>query len=160
VFNQEIVNQFGTTFVDVVRPTALLVPSGKSLVGPPASASAFLDHFTCYKVRRSRGTAKFQRVPGVKVEDQFFPPPTGALVDVIKPTMLCAPTNKNGENPGAEDHPDHLLCYKVRGGGGLKFLDVFINNQFGQQTYQLKQRRQFCVPSLKNPGGSPSGAFL
>ena len=151
LFNQEIVNQFGTTFVDVVKPSELLVPSTKSLIGPPSPPDGDLDHFTCYKVRRARGTPKFQRIFGVKVEDQFFSSAGAAFVDIIKPKLLCAPTNKNGEDPGAEAGTAHLLCYKVRSVGGLDFLPVFVNNQFGEESYQLKRRKLFCVPSLKNP---------
>src|SRR5262245_6447286 len=62
VFKQHVVNQFGALDLDVVKPARLFVPSSKSLSGPPSSpAPATLNHFSCYKVKRTSGSAKFQR---------------------------------------------------------------------------------------------------
>jgi hypothetical protein len=50
--NQTVVNQFGTLQLDVVRPDMFMVPTAKdnvTLAPPPG------DHFTCYKVKRTRG---------------------------------------------------------------------------------------------------------
>lgn len=173
--DQTVVNQFGTLHLDVVRPDLFMLPTAKNgvpLLPPPG------DHFTCYKVRRTRGAPKF--VPRtVTVADQF----QNVTETVLKPIRLCAPANKNGEDPSAPLHPDHLLCYKAK--SETKFGDVFvtIDNQFGPDDLRLIHRRELCVPSLKNPGasttsststtatpttsststtviGSPSGAFL
>jgi hypothetical protein len=123
-----------------------MVPTAKdgvALAPPPG------DHFTCYKVRRSRGTAKFVPV-SVSVADQL----QTVTETLTKPIRLCAPANKNNENPGAQNHPDHLLCYKTK--TQTQFGDVVkpIDNQFGQSSLRLIHRRELCVPSLKDPSGT------
>jgi hypothetical protein len=140
------VDQFGTLQLDVVRPVLFMVPTAKNgvpLAPPPG------DHFTCYKVRRSRGTAKFvQRT--VTVADQF----QSVTENIIKPVHLCAPANKNGEDPSAPLHPDHLLCYKAKSATPFGDIDVNVANQFGPDQYRLIHRRELCVPALKNPSAS------
>jgi hypothetical protein len=172
--NQTVVNQFGTLQLDVVRPDLFMVPTAKDgvpLAPPPG------DHFTCYKVRRSRGTPKFVPVT-VTVGDQLF---SNVGETLVKPIRLCAPADKNQENPGAQNHPDHLLCYKVKSTSQIGDIVKTIENQFGAGSLRLIHRRELCVPSLKNPPppttsttsttaattsttsstlmGSPSGAF-
>lgn len=148
VLNQRIVNQFGTITVDLLKTSDLLVPTAKSLTSPPPLLSPPTpDHFNCYKVRISRNTPKFIPVTGVKLDDQFG---TVTGVTIVKPLLLCAPVDKNGEDPGAETHEGHLMCYKTKQ-PPFGQLVAFLNNQFGPQTKTLIQRREFCVLSLKNP---------
>jgi hypothetical protein len=147
VLNQTIQNQFGTLQLDIVRPDLFKVPTAKNgvpLTPPPG------DHFTCYKVKRSRGAAKFApRV--VTAADQF----QSVTETVVKPIRLCAPANKNNEDPTAPLHPDYLLCYKTTK-ASLKFgqIDVTADNQFGPDQLRLIHRRELCVPSLRNPGST------
>ena len=84
----------------------------------------------------------------VTVETQF----ETVEVDVRQPRELCAPADKNGENPGAENHPDHLLCYDIKSRQKFQDRDTFLNNQFGEQRFQVRGRDLLCVPSQKNPG--------
>src|SRR6185295_5346374 len=71
VRNQAVVDQFGTQTLDVRKPVGLQVPTAKSHVASPSPPSApAVDHFQCYAVRRSRGSAKFTPRT-VTVEDQF-----------------------------------------------------------------------------------------
>jgi len=156
--NQTVVNQFGTTVVDVSRAAFLLVPASKSLVGnPPPLAGPTVDHFQCYKAKRSRGTPKFVKISGVTGADQFG----SYTVDLIKPRYLCAPANKSGEDPTAPSHPEHLLCYKTRN-SGVKFTprNAFATDQFGSQQLELLRRVELCVPSLKNPGATTTSTTL
>jgi len=150
--NQTVVDQFGTLHLDVVRPELFMVPSAKNgvpLTPPPG------DHFTCYKVKRSRGTSKF--VPTtVNVVDQF----ESVTETLLKPFRLCAPANKNNEDPTAPAHPVHLLCYKSKSTAGFGTLDVTVSNQFGPDQLTLIHRRELCVPSSVTNAGSPGGAFL
>src|SRR5262249_20981208 len=149
VTNQTVVNQFGTLVLDVVRPDILLVPTLKTLAppGPPAPTNPAVDHFQCYKVRPTHGAPKFQKILGVKVHDQF----ETTTVDLLKPIRLCAPANKNGEDPTAPQHPFHLLCYKTKT-TPFPETPTFTNSQFGPASPLLIHRRELCVPSLKNPG--------
>ena len=151
--NREVLNQFGTIFVDVKLPASLLVPSAKSLsASPPAPTSPAVDHFECYKVSKARQSAKFVPQLRVPVKDQF-----GQLtLDVTKPTQLCAPVDQDGGELGAETHVPHLMCYAVKVSKGhpkfMKKTPVFVNNQaFGALTVDVKKPQELCVPSLKNP---------
>jgi hypothetical protein len=147
---QKIVNQFGTILLDVSTAETLMVPSAKSLAAPapPVPVNPAVDHFQCYKVRASTGAPKFHKIVGVKVDDQFG---TGTF-DLLEPKRLCAPADKNNEDPGAEAHPDHLLCYKVKARAPFNTLRVWLSDQFGTlNKLRLIQRKEFCVPSLENP---------
>jgi microsomal dipeptidase-like Zn-dependent dipeptidase len=165
---QKVVNQFGTAFVDVLAPSALLVPSAKNLSGTPAAPLLpAVDHFLCHAIQLPRGAAPFAAIPGVRVEDQF-----GArVVDVLAPTRLCAPADKNGEAPAAPRHPEHLMCYQVQlsprvvqppdGVDAPPDLvsqpfespadAIYTNDQFGPAAMQAVDVAELCVPSLKNP---------
>lgn len=151
VRNQRVTDQFGTLTLDLKKPTTLQVPAAKSLrVMPPPPANPGVDHFQCYKVGVSRGTPRFTVVNGATLVDQF-----GALtVDVRKPRRLCAPVNKNNEAPGAETHPQYLLCYQVRQTSQPPFTTVsplFVADQFGPQTLDARKLAELCVPATMNP---------
>jgi hypothetical protein len=141
---QEIVNQFGTITADLVRPELLLVPSAKSLTGPPPPLDPVtVDHFQCYRITRAR-----TRVKGIPVVDQL-----GSLgIDVKRPRRLCVPVDKNGETPGAAQHPAALTCYDSRvAPSSLPFVgphQLFIANQFGATTLNRLRPAELCVPSL------------
>jgi hypothetical protein len=148
VLHQTVVNQFGTIVLDVVRPDILLVPTLKTLAlpGPSALTQPTVDHFQCYKVKPSPGAPKFQKILGVKVDDQFGT----ATLDLLKPARLCAPANKRNEDPTAPDHPGHLLCYKTKN-SAFGTVQTYTNSQFGPAQPLVIHRRELCVPSLKNP---------
>lgn len=143
-------NQFGTFLLKVVRPLRLLVPSSKDLNNPPppldSATAAFLDHFECYRVSGARGAGT------VTVQDEFG---MGQL-KLLKGEQVCVAVDKNGE--GIPDPGAKLLCYKTRRvvGGTLHGprTPLFVNNQFGPDTFIASDPHEFCVPS------SPSGAFL
>jgi hypothetical protein len=143
ISGRQVTNQFGSVTLDIRQPRSLLVPSSFSDSGPPSSpGTEFLSHFSCYDVRVTNGTARFQpRRVSVKTDFED--------VDVLvrRPTQLCVPASKNGETPGAPGFPESLLCYQTKVQAGAFSLPAFFSNQFGQQTSTLKQRRQFCVPS-------------
>src|SRR5262249_8062244 len=105
---------------------------------------------TCYKVKISSGQPKFHQIVGVQIRDQFGP----GEVNLLKPSRLCVATDKNGEEPGAETHPDHLLCYKAKDITQPKFsarTGLFVNNQFGPGRRDAVRIRELCVPSQLNP---------
>ncbi|HEV7733588.1 MAG TPA: hypothetical protein VGR62_15585, partial [Candidatus Binatia bacterium] len=136
-------NQFGSVALNVRSPKVLMVPSAVSQTAPPASPDgAFLNHFTCYDVRLA--TAASAPDPGTVTVQTAF---ETVQVQVRKPTRLCVPTSKNGE-PIVASSPENLLCYKAKSKGRLNPAPtLFLNNQFGQQTQRLGQRRDLCVPT-------------
>jgi len=150
VRDQRVTNQFHDVRLDVVKPARLLVPTTNSLDGPPASPPGTgVRHFTCYKVRRALGAPQAEPVGSVPVDTVFESGAGPVAIDLAKPKRLCAPTDKNGEDPGAPNDPDHLLCYQTRSVGSFGEYRVFLQNQFGPQTYTIRgSRREFCVPSL------------
>jgi hypothetical protein len=151
VRNQTITDQFGTVVVDVLRPESLLVPTSKDGVAqtPP------LDHFQCYKVKRSKGAAKF--VPHtVSIVDQI----ESTSVTLTKPRALCAPANKNGEDPTAPTHPGHLICYKTKGSRFTQQIHTVTNQLQTNASVRLIRRIEFCVPALKNAGTTTTSTTI
>lgn len=149
--NIQVDNQFGTIFVDTIKPDRLLVPTAKSLTGPVEPLDPVnIDHFKCYKVKVTPGTAKFEPILGVSVDDQFT---DGAkLFDLSKPTRLCNPVEKTHDgtvtpkkNPAA-----HLMCYKVKPGTAhTPVAGIHTNNQFGPERLDTIKEEELCVPSEK-----------
>jgi hypothetical protein len=142
-----ITNAFGTVTLDATRLVRLLVPSRKSHTStPPPLSDPPIDHFTCYAVERSKGQPKFDPIPNVLLVDQFGP----KTVDVLAPTLLCLPADKNGEDPGAQNHPGHLLCYQTKHERDNFGKDpVFTNDQFGPRDFRIIRREELCVPSVR-----------
>ncbi len=154
--NKKVVNQFGTLQVDVLAPLRkLLVPSTKDLMTIPAPPIApALDHFQCYRVAPAQGSPSFPLVTraGVSIVDQFG----SRLIDVMKPLRLCAPVNKNSEDPTAPEHRDHLMCYKIRLSTlvrqtfGPAIQPIFTANQFANEKMTATGLAELCVPSAKD----------
>jgi len=148
--NIQVVDQFNPAglFVDARKQSHLLVPTVKDLGTPPPMPGAFtVDHFECYKVTVTSGTAKFAPVLTLPIKDQF-----GVMtVDVKRPKYLCNPVDKRGEDPSAPTHPGHLMCYQVRQVDAVRFMKrvgVFVNNQFGPETLDVKKPSELCVPAF------------
>jgi hypothetical protein len=140
---QVITNRFGTITADLVRPELLLVPSAKSLTGPPPPLDPEpMDHFQCYRITRVRHPVK-----GVEVVDQLGSP----TIDLKRPRRLCVPVNKNDEAPGAEQHGAVLTCYDSRAAlSSLPFQgpeQLFVANQFGEARLERLRPAELCVPS-------------
>ncbi len=151
--NQEVADQFGSLTIDLLKPERLLVPSAKSLVSPPtAPASPVTDHFTCYKARTSPGTTKFVPRLASVVVDQFGP----LSLNIMKIRRLCVPTNKNNEEPGAELHGEHLLCYHVKLQSTFTPVRAYTANQFGNETLDVKKPFDLCVAVQLNAGPTPT----
>jgi hypothetical protein len=153
VLHQKVVDQFGTRFVDLIKPVRLMVPSAQSLItSPPAPVNPPIDQFQCYLTRVSTGTPKFTALRGVTtIADQFVT----ATVDVIRPTVLCVPVDENDEAPGAEAHAAFLQCYKVKAVRGTprfnKVTPVFVTDHLGSATLDAIRPTEICVPSQRNP---------
>ncbi len=157
VLNQKIFNQLGPLDLDVIKPVTLMVPSAKSLTSPPpALTDPATDHFTCYKVKGSKGKPKFVPYTGFTLEDQFG----SSTVIIKKVTHLCSPTNKLNESPGAEAHNQLLVCYQVKAQSGSprfqRVTPVYLHNQFGSETLDAVKAQEICVPSFLNAVPTPT----
>jgi hypothetical protein len=117
--------------------------------GTPDDLSC-LDHFSCYK---SKTTAGFTPQSGIALVDAFWT----STAEVRKPKWLCAPADKNDEDPTAPTHPDHLESYQVRpatrfaGAGGVVLLD-----QLGTTTLALTKPAYLLVPTAKSLTAPPT----
>ena len=130
-------NQFGTRTMMLTKPDRMLVPTAKSLTGPPAPLTRPIDHYKCYKVAGAK-----LHVPGIWIVDQFG----DITVDVKKPLHLCLPAEKEHEGP-LVDPGTALMCYKVNGLPPDVLPTVHTLNQFGNDSYPIFGPRDFCVPS-------------
>lgn len=146
--NQIVADQFGQMSIDLLKPERLMLPTAKSLSSAPSPLAApVTDHFTCYKVRNSPGTPKFvPRIASV-VQDQFGP----LSVNIMKPKKLCIPTNKANEEPGAELHGEHLLCYQAKLASTFIPVRAYTANQFGGETLDVKKAVEVCIAAQLNP---------
>ena len=67
-------------------------------------------------------------------------------VDVLRPLRLCVPTDVAGTDPGAGEHPDQLLCYRIRG-SRFAPTSVSLENELGAGSYALRKRLELCLPA-------------
>jgi hypothetical protein len=145
-------DEFGMLIVDLLKPATLQVPTAKSHTAPPIEPIApAVDHFECYQARVTRGTTPFARRT-VTVADQFG----SRTLELKKVKRVCLPVDKNDEAPGAESHPDHLVCYQARDRSAQRFTAVspiYTANQFGNETLQAKKPAELCVAALRQPTG-------
>jgi len=146
--SEQVVNQFGTIFVDALKPDLLMVPSLKLLGSAPTPGytSDSTDEFQCYRVKLSAGNT-FTPIAGVNIEDQFG----DHLVNVLKPRRLCMPA---GTVAHPESNPDDMLmCYQIRPTVKTKSPsatnDIYVSNRFGTQPLSIAVPRELCVPSTR-----------
>ncbi|MBI3782308.1 MAG: hypothetical protein HY270_02790 [Deltaproteobacteria bacterium] len=153
IHNQRFKNRFGELTVDLIRPSQILPPAYESLITqPPAPTNPGVDHFECYKVRVSKGTTPFTAVRGMTIiEDQF----ETVTVDVVKPTVLCAPVDANNGEPGAQEHTGYLMCYRTKAVAGSpafsKITPVFVSDELESTTLDVLKPQEICVPSQPSP---------
>ena len=148
-------NQFGTATLVTASPNELLVPSWKSLTGPPnqkPNTPPGEDHYTCYPVNYAPGTPPYVAPSPVMVQDEFSP---GALttVTVGKPTVLCVPTEKilpSGKAYPINNPSLNYVCFKVSKTPIIT--PVYDENQFGQGPVTIKKTTLLCLPTTL--GGS------
>jgi hypothetical protein len=148
-FKVQVINQFGKADLLTGQPSALCLPTWKSLTGPPnmtPNQPPGLDHFVCYPVQYA-DTTRFHIPPKVLLQDQFAA--TAVRVQVTTPVTLCVPTTKiaNGVVYKANNPRAHLLCFTVSK-TPIK-TPVFDQNQFGTDELNIQQTTVLCLPSFK-----------
>jgi hypothetical protein len=101
-------------------------------------------HFNCYEIVRSN----IPDIPGVVLEDRFGT----TTVTVKEPKRLCAPADKNGEDPAAPLLPDHLAAYTIdrTAGSFVQQKGLQISNQLGVFTANLSRQKVVMTPSAKS----------
>ena len=143
-------NQFGDIILDVKKPKLLLVPSAKDhFEVPEALDPVLINHFTCYDVKETKHTPKFDKRDATIYDPNFA---STVVYEVKKPKMLCIPTEKthDGMTSPILSPDDNLLCYdtkKDKGEPKFEKLNVFTNNQFGSDEHKIYKVEDLCVPS-------------
>jgi hypothetical protein len=154
-----------TMLLMAVAPAGAGVPATPSPAEPTPTPA--LDHFTCYRSFPTRGSVRFPGIanpPGVSLVDELG----SSTVEVKRSVGLCAPTDPNGERPGAELHADHLERYPIKNAvepkpvfpAGVRVVDRF--NPEGQ-LLDVGAQSHLLVPaakSLEMPPPEPSAATV
>ena len=126
----------------------ITIPAGETI-----TIGLVADHYLGYDVKETKGTPKFDKFD-VDLTDQFV----SGTFEVKKPERLYNPVDKNGE--GISDEFTHLLGYKIKALKGEpkfdKVTNVFVTNQFGEITVDVKKPKLLLVPSSKDLFGIPS----
>ncbi len=125
-------------------PTPTPTPTMSPTPPPPTAR-----HYQCYEIDRK----PFPKISGVTVNDVF----ASATEDLRRLKRLCAPADKNGEDPQAPLDPRHLVGYEVTG-HTPKFKavkDVQATDQFGSITFDVIRPDILMVPSAKTVAPAP-----
>jgi hypothetical protein len=147
-----LLGEIGPTLLEpIVTPDALGIQLFTVL--------AHLGHFQCYRAHPTvgvgAGTAGStipESLP-VTLQDQF-----GVYSGTAhRPVDLCAPADKNGEDPEAPDSGDFLSSYKLSVPGPVEHISgVQATNQFGSISLDLLQPDTLLVPSAASLEGPPA----
>jgi hypothetical protein len=108
-----------------------------------------VNHFQCYDLRN----APFQR-RSVTLTDVFGTRTT----EVRRAIDLCAPADKNGEDPNAPGNANYLAAYQLKNGPFAPISGQLVTNQFGSITLDIRQQRSLLVPSRFSDSGPPSSS--
>ena len=154
------VDQFATRTLLMMRPDTLFVPSNKALGAggaPPYAGGTTVDHYKCY---RARAQSTFTPPVSPIVTDQFLT--GGQMVRVRRPSRVCTPVDKNGEDPTAPGHAGHLVCYRVKLPMEVSFpiTTVSTNNQIRPEVLEVLKPTELCLPALKDPAPSTSSTSV
>ena len=123
---------------------------------PACTGDPVLDHFSCYKARKTPGAASvFSPILGLSLEDEFW----AINVDVKSVRALCAPVNVNGGDPTASSHEDHFEAYKIKAVTGtpkfVKQKNLEVTNQFGTIHVDARVLDRLLVPTSKSESAPP-----
>jgi hypothetical protein len=155
VFNDETIEYLNDHAVQFLQPMVSPVALGVQLF----TVLAHLGHFQCYRAHPTVGVGAGTAgslIPTslpVTLEDQF-----GVYSGTAhRPVDLCAPADKNGEDPEAPDSGDFLSSYKLSVPGPVEHVSgVTAVNQFGTITLDLLQPDTLLVPSAASLEGPPA----
>lgn len=78
-------------------------------------------------------------------------------VDLKGPKLLCNPANKNGEDPSAPAHSEHLVGYEIKQTVPpfAKRPNLVVTNQFGTFVLDARKPNRLFIPSNASAVDSP-----
>lgn len=90
---------------------------------------------------------------GISVTDEFGP----STITIKRHKRICAPANKNGEDPNAVNDPGHLDSYTIKQTSPrvAKIKGVTVTNQFGDLVMTVGKADRLLVPTAKSLIGDP-----
>jgi hypothetical protein len=108
-----------------------------------------LNHFVCYEAHADPAI-----IAGITLDDGFGP----STVEMKELRRLCAPADKDGEDPTAPQDPEHLAGYTIKqtAPAPTTFAAQVITNQFGTFTVDVKKAQYMLVPSAKSRNAPPA----
>jgi hypothetical protein len=110
-----------------------------------------LDPFFCYKVKKTKKTAKFVPVRGVDLADQF----ETTTADVTKPQVLCNPAALDGAP--LLDPETHFVGYSIQGTPQhARRKMILVTSAFGAVFVATTNPDQLLVPSAKSLVSEPA----
>jgi hypothetical protein len=146
-------NQFGDISVDTIKADLLFVPAALDPMTPPTApdeGSHDVNHYKCYKVKVTKGTAKFPLGVQVTVADEFT---TTKTFDVKRPKHLCVPVDAEGV--AIKNAEIQLMCYLAKPAVGqplhVKQTGLQEADQLGSRSLGTIREMELCVPSLRLP---------
>ena len=165
IFNEEIIGCETDPWDVEAAFTAFVLRWGPTLLSYIAEFDALgfqlftvqpplVNHFQCHALRN----APFQR-RSVTLTDVFGT----RTSEVLRATDMCAPADKNGEDPDALGSASYLAAYQLKEGPFARISGQQVTNQFGSITLDIRQPRSLLVPSSFSDSGPPSstsGEFL
>ena len=145
-----MIDEFGTHVVDLLKADTLLVPTGVGFGVPARAPSRRADHYRCYKVTTSAGTARLPQGMQATVVDQS----TARSYEVKKPSHLCTPASENGQI--VNEPAVHFMCYKVAPVRGERTQGKIVGqiqtlNEFGTGRLDTAKEAELCVPAMQTP---------
>ncbi len=147
-----VTNQLGTLTVDTLRVQSLLTPANLDPDVDPEAPEADehdLDGYTCYDIRRTRGTPPLPRDLTVTVADQFSDDEPRTY-DVRRVRQLCVPTEVAEQ--GIKHPTEGLMCYRVRRARTSRRPEpgrrLNLRDGFGPQIVDPVREDMLCLPSI------------
>jgi hypothetical protein len=105
--------------------------------------AAPVTHFSCYEVTQGDLKPKIQLTSLVDRYGSYTP----MLTEVHR---ICAPADKNGEDPSAPANPNHEAAYELTGGSpAVVKSGQKVTNQFGTFTMDVRGIDRLFVPTAK-----------
>jgi hypothetical protein len=135
----QVNNFFGPQTIEILHPTHLAVPTGKS----PAQASTNMDSFVCYE---ANGASIRKRLAATDLWMR-------ERVVVAFPYLFCNPVEITQDSVATPiKHPDdHLVCYEIAEQTFAPDPTVVVDNRFNEppnyQTLSVQSLNLLCVPT-------------
>jgi hypothetical protein len=127
-----------------VGPQTLDLSRGLAQFGEVEDLPAVIPrHYQCYETHRGP-----LNIEGVSLDDQFGP----STVTIKKAKRICAPADKNGEDPTAVLAPDHFTAYTLKQTAPKfeRIRGVTVTNQFGSLVMDVVKPDRLLVPTAKD----------